>query len=193
MTVTPRKTDKYYRYGIPNIVTVQIDTREKFPLLFPEMVKVADPESALGSLPVAVQTERVKLDCGDYRLKEYPDLAVIERKASQMELFKNTCDPNDSVRQAKAFLKLANGCRFPYLLVEASPGHLFAAGDKVKNPDLIASRLSIALAKYRLRLLFIPGRSRDAAARRKMGALCAHIMLGCALAEAYDVPTIQLL
>jgi len=193
MTIAVRKTDKHYRYKIPNAVTVQIDTREQFPLLFPELIHIADPELSRGTMMVAVETEKIKLDCGDYRLKEYPREAVVERKASQLELFKNTCDPDDMIRQAKAFRKLVAGCKYPYLLVEASPGHLFATNDRVKQPGLMASRLSIAMAKYGLQLLFIPWRSRDANARRKMGALVVHIMLGCALAKSYDVPPIQLL
>ena len=192
MTTIPRKTDMYYRYGIPNLVTVEIDTREQYPILFPELIHIAHPEMVRGSLLVAVKTESKKLEFGDYRLKEYPKSAVIERKASQLELFKNTCDPKDMVRQAKSFRKLSTGCKYPYLLIEASPGELFAKGTRVKQPDVIASRLAIAIAKYRLQLLFIPWRSRSADVRRKMGSLMIHTMLGGVLAEAYDVPPMEI-
>jgi len=192
MTAIPRKTDMYYRYGIPNLVTVQVDTREQYPILFPELIRVAHPELTRGSLLVAVKTERKKLDFGDYRLKKFPRHAVIERKASQLELFKNTCDPDDMVRQAKSFRKLSTGCKYPYLLIEASPGELFSTGGRVKHPDVVASRLAIAIAKYRLQLLFIPWRSRSAEVRKKMGALMIHTMLGGVLAEAYDVPPMEI-
>jgi hypothetical protein len=191
--MTPRKTEKYHRYKIPNVVTVQVDTREKFPILFPDMVRIADPELLCGGLPVGVGVEKVALPFGDYRLAEFPDCAVIERKASRMEITKNMMDPNDSARQAKAFRKLAAGCRYPYLLVEASPSHLLSPGQGTKNPEAAMSRLSIAMAKYNLRMLFIPWRSRDAKARRLMGTLMIHVMLGCALSKTYDVPTLELL
>lgn len=189
----PRKTEKYYQYQIPNVVTVQIDTREQYPMLFPELIKVADPELLCGGIPVAVQTERVKLDAGDYRLKEYPDCAVIERKASQMEVFKNMTNVDDVVRQAKAFRKLTSACKHPFLLLEAGPGHLLTKSANVSNPEVAIARLSIALAKYRLRLLLIPWRSRDAAARRLVGTMMVHLMLGCALSETYDNPPLELL
>lgn len=193
MTAIPRRTEKYLQYEVPNVVTVQIDTREKYPLLFPDLIRVADPELLCGGLPVAVKTERVALKAGDYCLREYPDCAIIERKASQLEVFKNMTNVVDVSRQARAFRKLTAGCRYPYLLLEASPGQLLSNDSRVKNPEIAIARLSIALAKYNLRMLFIPWRSRDAAARRKMGTLCVHLMLGCALSEKYDNPPLELL
>jgi len=188
----PRKTDCYYRYKIPNVVTPQIDTREQYPMLFPNMIRIGHPELTYKSIPIAVQTERTKLDFGDYRLKEFPNLCVFERKASQLEIYKNLQDSHDRIRQAKAFRRLSTSCKYPYILVEASAGELFSTNSKVKNPELVVHRMALAIAKYNLRLLFIPWKSRNADTRRKVGTLMVHLMLGCALQSTFDCPPVLL-
>jgi len=188
----PRKSDIYYRYKIPNIITVQIDTREQIPILFPDMIFIGHPEMTYKMLPVAVKVEKVKLDFGDYRLAEYPSLGVIERKASQLEIYKNMNESHDRVRQAKAFRKLTSGCKYPYIMVEVSPAELLSDNALVKQPELVCHRLALAIAKYDLRLLFIPWKSRSSDTRRKVGTFLLHVMLGCALKETYDVPPVLL-
>jgi len=188
----PKKTDVYYRYDIPNIVTVQIDTREQIPMLFPSMIQIGHPELTYRNILVAVQVEKIKLPFGDYRLKEYPKICVVERKASQLEIFKNINDSHDRIRQAKAFRKLATGCKYPYLLVEASPGELLSDNPHVKQPELICHRLAIAIAKYKFQALFIPWKSRNSNIRRKVGTFLLHLMLGCVLEEKFDVPPVLL-
>jgi hypothetical protein len=187
-----RKTDVHFRYGIPTEVTMQIDTREQVPMLFPTIVKIVHPELTYLTIPIEVKTERIALDFGDYRLKEYPDLCVMERKATQLELYKNLNESNDRVRQAKSFRKLMSGCKFPYLLVEASPAELLRDDPRIKNPELVAHRLALAIAKYNFRALFIPWKSRSPDVRRKVGTLMVHLMLGCALQAKFDVPPVLL-
>lgn len=190
----PRKTEKYYRYEIPNVVTIQIDSREKNPMLFPSMIHVGDPELAYGTLPIAVQEETVALPFGDYRLKEYPKLAVFERKATQLEIYKNLNESHDRARQARAFRKLASGCEHPYLLVEASPAELLSTNDRrAKHPELVAFRLALAIAKYDFRLIVVPWRSRSPDTRRKVGHLMLHIMLSCAVKNTYVFPRVELI
>lgn len=188
----PRKTDVYYRYKIPNIVTVQIDTREQIPMVFPSMIQIGHPELTHLMLPISVVTERIALDFGDYRLKEYPDLCVIERKATQLEIYKNMNESHDRIRQAKAFRRLSTSCKYPYLLVEASPAELLSYNNRTKQPELVCHRLALAIAKYDLRALFIPWKSRIPGIRRKVGTLMVHLMLGCALKEAFDFPPVLL-
>lgn len=188
----PRKTDIYYRYDIPNKITVQIDTREQIPLLFPDMIQIGHPELTYKSIPIAVQVERIKLDFGDYRLKEYPTVCVVERKASQLEIWKNLNESHDRIRQAKAFRKLTSGCQCPYLLVEASAAELLSNNVHVKQAELVCHRLALALAKYDLRLLFIPWKSRNPNTRRKVGVFLLHLMLGHILKEKFDQPPVLL-
>jgi hypothetical protein len=188
----PRKTDVYYRYGIPNVITVEVDTREQVPVLFPSTIMVGHPEMTYKSLPVAIREKRIALPFGDYRLAEYPDLCVIERKASQLEIFKNMNESHDRVRQAKAFRKLASGCKCPYLMVECSPAELLSANARVKQPELVVHRLSLAIAKYGFHCIFIPWKSRSPDTRRKVGTLLLHLMLGCALKEKFEAPPVLL-
>ncbi|KKM95679.1 hypothetical protein LCGC14_1185820 [marine sediment metagenome] len=186
------KTDIHYRYGIPDKITVQIDTREQIRMLFPVTVKIGHPELSFREIPIAVETEVAKLDMGDYRLAEFPNYCVIERKASQLELFKNLNDSDDRIRQAKAFRKLKAGCRYPCLLVEASPAALLANGPHIKHSELIVHRLSLAIAKYGFQALFIPWKTRNPDVRRKIGTLMVHLMLGFVLQEKFDVPPVLL-
>ena len=164
---------------------MQVDTREKTPITFPANIRIQHPERAgmFVVLPVAVQ--KAKLDYGDYRLKEFPTCCVIERKASQLELFKNVVEHKDSIRQAKAFRRLS-ACEYPYLLVEERPTELFKVSAKIRQPDIIIGRLSIAIAKYGLNLLWIPwGNSPH---RRKLiGEIILHVMLGCAIHKKMDI------
>lgn len=188
----PKKTDIYYRYDIPSVITVQIDTREQIPLLFPAMVSIGHPELTYKNIPIAVQVERVKLDFGDYRLKEYPTICVVERKASQLEIYKNMNESLDRIRQAKAFRKLTSGCKYPYLLVEASPAELLSTNPHIKQPELVCHRLAIAIAKYKFQALFIPWKCRSPIVRRKVGTFLTHLMLGCVLETKFDVPPVLL-
>lgn len=190
--MVPRKTDIYYRYKVPNAITVQIDTREQIPLLFPAMIQCGHPELTYKTIPIAVNVEKIALPFGDYRLKEYPELCVVERKASQLEIYKNLNESLDRIRQAKAFRKLATGCKYPYILIEASPAELLSNDPRIKQPELVCHRLGLALAKYNLRALFIPWKSRSSDVRRKVGTLLIHLMLGCALSETFDVPPVLL-
>ena len=188
----PRKTDKYWRYKIPNEITIQVDTREQYPLLFPAMIQIGDPELTYRMIPIAVKTERIKLDCGDYRFKEYPAECIAERKASQLEIYKNLNDSNDRIRQAKAFRKLVASCAHPLLLVEASPGELLGNSPHIKNPEIVAHRLSMAIAKYGFHVIFLPWKSRSSDTRRKAGHLLLHIMMGYVLQHTFDVPPVLL-
>lgn len=190
--IIPRKTDIYYRYDIPNKITIQIDTREQIPLLFPAMIQIGHPERTYQNIPIGVTTERIKLDFGDYRLKKYPTVCVVERKASQLEIWKNLNESHDRIRQAKAFRKLTSGCKYPYLLVEASAAELLSDNIHVKQPELVCHRLALALAKYNLRLLFIPWKSRCPNTRRKVGTFLLHLMLGHILKTKFDVPPVLL-
>ena len=173
----PKREDIHYRYNLPAEVTMQVDTREKFPVLFPSTVRISHPERKYRQLVVAVKMERVKLDYGDYRLKEYPNCCVVERKATQRELFKNILNSKDSVRQAKSFRKLST-CEHPYLLIEASASELLRESSDIHvDPEIFVHNLTLVIAKYGFSVLWIPWRRSNAAVRRKLGTLMVHLML----------------
>lgn len=188
----PRKTDIHWRYRIPAEITIQEDTREQYPILFPAIIQIVHPELTYKMIPIAVKHERIKLDCGDYHLKEYPKVCIVERKASQLEIFKNLNDSLDRIRQAKAFRKLVASCEHPVLLVEASPMELLSNDPHIKYPELVVHRLSLAIAKYGFHVIFLPWKSRNASTRRKVGALLLHLMMGYVLQKTFDVPPVLL-
>ncbi len=177
--------DTHMRFIIPTTITIQVDTREQYPILFPETIAIPHPERLYREIKIKVKMEKKKLPYGDYRLKEYPYCCVVERKASQLELFKNLMS-KDAVRQAKSFRKLAT-CEYPYLLIEASPSELLRDGGRVLKPEQLVHRLSFALVKYGFHVLWIPWKSRNPETRRKLGTFILHIMMSCALREKLDV------
>lgn len=185
-------TDVHRRYSIPDRITMLIDTREKYPLMFPDFVRISHPELTFKEIPIKVETKKVALPYGDYALEGYESVCAVERKATQLELFKNLNHSVDRIRQSKAFRKLSTSCEYPYILIEASPAELLANNPKIKNPEIIVHRIGLALAKYNLRAIFLPWRSRSADVRRKVGTLITHIMLGCILSKTYDVPAVLL-
>jgi len=187
-----RKTDIFWRYKIPNLITVCVDTREKFPLLFPEIIRIGHPELTYKMIPIQVVVKRIALPCGDYMLEEFPAECIVERKASQLEIYKNLNESHDRIRQAKAFRKLVASCEHPVLLVEASPQELFAKDPHIKNPEIVAHRLSLAIAKYGFHVIFLPWKSRCANTRRKAGHLLLHLMMGYVLQKTFSVPPVLL-
>ena len=188
-----RKSDCHYRYHIPTEITITIDTREHLPMLFPSVVHISHPELMYRAIPIQVEIEKKKLDFGDYAIKGYENICTFERKASQLEIYKNLNESHDRIRQARAFRKLVSSCKFPYILIEASPNELLKNDPRIKHPELICHRLGLALAKYGLHTLFIPWKSRTPSTRRKIGTLMIHIMLSCVLKDTYDAFPPQLL
>jgi hypothetical protein len=173
---------------IPKTVTVQIDSRERYPVLFPANVRVSDPHRPGRKQLIKVKTETLKLDTGDYRLKEYPECCVIERKGAQRELFKNLFNTRDQIRTAKALRRLS-GMSYPYLLLEVSPASLLSTRTAPSGlrPESLCERLSAVIAKYGLNTLWT-GKSNSASARRDLGTVLIHLMLGYALKSLLEVP-----
>ena len=160
-----------------NTLTVQIDSREKYPIQFPAHVKVEDPDVPRSFKLLPVSIERVALKSGDYRLKEFPDACIIERKASLLELNKNLMNQKDSARQCRAFAKLRDACSYPVLLLETSPWELASnsARLKVQDTDAVMYRLAKASAHYGLHM-FWSGRTTSATNRRHLGNLLIMMM-----------------
>ena len=160
-----------------NSLTVQVDTREHYPLLFPANIRIEDPDTPRKQILIPITTERIKLDAGDYRLKEFPDVCIIERKASLLEINKNLMNPADSVRQCKAFAKLRDSCIYPVLLMEMAPWEIAGHSAKrtVLDPDIVMYRLTKAAAYYNLQL-FWAGRTTSTNNRRYLGQVLLYLM-----------------
>ena len=181
-----RTSEVHHRYNIPSVITIEADTREKYPVTFPDNILIPHPEISTKNIMIKVLVEHTKLECGDYRIKEYPDCCVIERKGSILEIYKNMMDAIDSVRQAKSFRKLS-AVEYPYLMIEASPVETVTPTPELQCPELALHRLAVAAAKYGLHLLWLPLKRHDPSVRRKVGTMMVHLMLGCALKTYLDV------
>ena len=168
--------------AIPNSLIVQVDTREKYPIPFPAHMEIRNYTSLTRPTRIAVQVEKKSLSVGDYRLKNFPNCCVIERKASILELQKNLFNSKDMKRQAKSFGKLSK-IKHPYLLIEITPlQFLTPHKELVPNPESLLHRLSIVAADYGLNILWCG--SHSLSSRRALGRVLLHLMVGCVMNEA---------
>jgi len=164
----------------PRRVTVQVDTREKYPILFPASLRVWRGDTAH---VVEIDVERTCLATGDYRLKEAPDVCIVERKGSPWELAKNLLDAKDHTRQMRAFGRLVEECDHPYLLVEATPGDFFNGSPPGVDPDNLLQRLfGLVGSLGRLSMLVVP-KTNSSATRRSTGRLVANLLVSLAMRE----------
>jgi ERCC4-type nuclease len=174
---------------IPDTITVQVDTREQYPLPFPAYIKIADPISPYKTKAIRVIVENIKLDIGDYRLKEFPDDCVIERKGSPLEVIKNLFDKKDQIRTAKAFRKLSS-VNYPYLFLEMAPCNLMEPPRKdglpSYDPELVMHRLSTVVSKYGLNLVW-GSRTSTTSIRRNFAICLLHLMLSYGIRNKIDV------
>lgn len=154
---------------------MQIDTKEQYVLPFPITLRVD------GKL-YSVKTEKIKLDAGDYRLKEFPECCVVERKAAASELWANLMT-KDSVRQGKSFNKLRSACSKPYIMLEASPASIFNEKN-IPNYDHgeLLDRFFSTIKKYDFGLLWFPARS-SINRRRQLGEVVLRLMIQMSIEE----------
>lgn len=159
-------------------ITVQVDTREKYPLLFPKFITVERRTRGKWiSNRIKVIVEVVKLEDGDYRLKEFPHCCVVERKGSTRELIKNLYDAKDSLRTGYAFHRLMKNSQYPYLLIEVTPVQILREAKKwIDSPEGFLYRLSSIVTTYHLNTLWV-SKPTSSSSRRALGESILHIML----------------
>ena len=166
-------------------VTVLVDTRENYPLPFPDSV-------AVGSGPhrtrVFLRTKPAKLDAGDYCLEASPSTCIVERKASRNELATNLFDPKDQPRALRAFKRLAEATTAPILMLEVSPHELAipaptksSRGAHFPLPNVtgaeLLSRICTLVAHHNLHLMWFA----RATHRVRIGEAVAQMMISYAL------------
>lgn len=150
---------------------ILVDTREKEPLLFPETLRFwSKGKPAL----LAIRTSKVALPTGDYALKHYEHICLVERKGSVGELCSNLCT-KDRTRQFAAFQRLADECRVPYLLLESSLSEIQKSSRYAKNPDLALQHLFRAIRRFGFHVIF-GGRLRSVLSRRAAGEFVARLL-----------------
>jgi hypothetical protein len=159
---------------IPDTVTVLIDSREKRPLLFPSWIDLRE-DRTLKVHQIQVKTKRIAMPAGDYTLEGYDYLCVFETKRTLRELHNNVCT-NDWERETRALKRLAEACKYPYLVWELTPSELFRKSIHVPDPQLVYDRWMQAIARFNLRLMFAGG-GVGPGPRRKLGEQLVRLML----------------
>jgi len=167
---------------LPKSVTIQIDTREQAPLIFPAMLD-SYPLGRLHRFRLLV--EHIKLDAGDYSLKETPESVGIERKASMEELCKNFCT-KDWRRQRKALERFTEAYAKPYILIEMSPRQLTTQSSHTKiPPGKMLTRFFTACSDFHLRPLVV-GAATSVTSRFAVGQLAAHLLINPIINDFYE-------
>jgi len=154
-------------------LTVLVDSREKRPLLFPSTLKVWTRNK--GQL-VQVETRVAKLDAGDYLLEGHEGKAVIERKGSVRELAQNLLS-GDQRRQGRAFRRLAESCKHPYLFLHTTATSMLGRNEWNEDPDRLIQKLAWVLDKFGFHFMLVPLTS-SAASRRLVGTVALNLLVG---------------
>lgn len=162
----------------PRTVTVQVDTREQRPLLFPRLIGWVQP-NARGRDIIKVKTEIIKLDAGDYRLKHSKTTCIIERKASLRELQKNFTG-KDRPRQLAALDKLADAAQHFVVLVETTPRGLVAPNKDCDHPEYALCPFLRQITNRGGSLIISGTTSPTPSNRRYAGELALRILLAYA-------------
>lgn len=165
----------------PRQVTVFIDDREQYPLLFPSSV-VWYPYRTIGdSFLIQVEHERRHLDEGDYCLLEYPACCGIERKATLSELTRNLLT-KDCTRATNALERFAAHFDHPYLLIDDNVQALFPLNPNKYQADgeLVVDALLAETLRLNIPIICC-GRARSTSSRRRVGTYLVHLMLNHAL------------
>jgi len=160
---------------LPRTVTMLIDTREKTPFAFPDIIAV---EWGGKDYPVTVRSERAKLDCGDYTLKSYEHIAALERKSSLDGELSDNITTADRARFVRALSRLAGSCLYPYLMLESGGGAWWTEGKTNSDAGMTMDHLGQLVSQLRLNLIFNASRPTTVHAKRRMGEFVLRLMIG---------------
>lgn len=156
----------------PRTVTVLIDSRENYPLLFPQRLRLW-----VAGKPrlVRVKTEKRTLKTGDYLLAARPNGCVIERKGSISEIARNLLDPKDKSRASAAFSRLAK-CELPVLLLDMTPSDMYRPSRHLQNPEPVIDALWQLASRLKLMVVW-GGYCKPPEQRRLLGNNLLRMML----------------
>jgi hypothetical protein len=173
----------------PRKITVLIDSREQYPLFFPETIEWYRTRSGKPQT-IFLRTKLIRLPAGDYQLDGYDD-AIVERKGCLRELRDNLL--SDDYRRAKgAFVKLVEATDHPYLLIDETLGGVMTPTEHVAEPRMVIDALLDLAGAMGIRLLLVGG-CKAAGARRMLGEFVVRLLLSHALrhkAEPVDLKAI---
>ena len=183
---------------LPKALVVFVDSREKYPIVFPKVIKWWGHGTHGGPLLCPVKVVKCRLPAGDYVLRYNSRACIVERKASLDELVKNLFT-DDWPRMNRALQKLAKACRFPVLLVEAGLGDLlrykfnsFEQAAQRPCPEAVQDKLMRVCTYYGIELWLIGG-GRRVQTRTALGSLVLRLMLARAYGRRWDDDKEQLI
>lgn len=139
---------------------LQIDTRERQPLVFPTHVQVARPWQA--GQPhrlerIRLEVVKTTLQTGDYSLLGFEKATIVERKFSLSELHKN-CFTDDRERFLRALERLRNAASWPVLVLDGGLDKYTRPDPHVKAPpEAVLDEIQRLCDAYRIRLQILPG------------------------------------
>ncbi len=162
--------------------TLIVDTREKKPLIFPANLRVlsssAPPYQVKTNL-IRVHTKKEKLETGDYLLRGYETVTMIERKGSLREVATNCLNRNDRTRFIKCLQRMKDACSEPILLLEGTPLETLRKSQHVPEPGAAVDALMRLLTEYEIKLLLLPTAS--SSQRRATGEWAARLLINGAI------------
>jgi len=119
------------------------------------------------------------MNAGDYALKDYEHICIIERKGSMRELHNNFLT-KDWKRASAALDRLARSTNYPYLMLEMPNPEFARVTKEVPSPERVFDILTRLAHSYDLRLWFA-GNCKHPRTRRALGEQMIRIMLAHAL------------
>jgi hypothetical protein len=158
-------------------IVVEVDSREKNPILFPEQVIWSARPHHREILQV--ETIRRELPLGDYRLANHPRCCVIERKASLDEICTNLLS-KDRHRFNNAWARFITGCGYPVLAIDGSLANFDQIRRKDGPPPEEAIRAFWDMIYQRTPWIVLwLGNTVSPLTRRKIGAQLVRLMMNC--------------
>lgn len=166
---------------MPRSLTVYVDTREKYPLLFPATIQYWPKRLAAKPTTIVLRPTKRRLDTGDYLLARWPTTCIVERKASSSELWGNLMT-SDFPRAEAALTRLAEGCTHPILLLDMSPTEALRRSEYCMEPARALDQLYRMVISMGIHLLWA-GNCRANGPRRALGEQAVRLMLAAAMKE----------
>lgn len=159
---------------LPRTITVLIDSRERFPLLFPKNLEYYTGPRSRRKV-IEVREKRCTMSEGDYAIAGLERHCLIERKGSLRELHSNLMT-RDRGRFLRAIERMVAATEVPYLLLDMSPADMFRATKEVENPYRVFDCLGQVVAQYGLRMWYA-GNCKHHTARRNLGSQVLRTIL----------------
>jgi len=158
--------------------TILIDSREKKPLLFPDLLPILTPGSREKTIRLHTHTQ--ELTTADYILSEYPTCGMVERKGSLRELHQNL-RTRDKWRYYRAVKRLEKEASHPLFVIEGSLTKLMHPTRHVDKPYLVMDALTRHLLASRIP--FVTMNNDTTRSRSLIGEFVARFLLSSAIAD----------